>query len=270
MENFGESKYRASGQKRIVVPVLRRPTGPTASSPSTFSPPSNVIAYSLAVAFHAHLETPRQRVDHGDPDPVQSTREPVAPLRELAARMEPGEDELDTRNPLVGMDVDGHPAAVVADRQRIVPVRDDRELVRLSGDRLVDAVVDDFLRKVIRPGGIGVHARTLAHGVEPRQHLDRGGVVCCVHHRAENTPVNSASFPHLTYASCPRGAPRVRGVGRLPPPSECVHPILTRDPSAGGRRLLLARLPPTQHLAFRHSHEREMLRFIHPASCPTF
>ena len=149
-----------------------------------------------SAAFHAHLETSRQRIDHGDPDPVQSAREPVAPLRELAARMEPGEDELDARNAFVGMDVDGHPAAVVADRQRIVPVRDDRELARLSGDRLVDAVVDDFLRKVIRPGGIGVHARTLAHGVEACQHLDRSGVVCRVHHRGgEHSEVPSA-FAH--------------------------------------------------------------------------
>ena len=51
MENFGESKYRESGQKRIAVPVLRRPTGPITASSTTFSPPSNAIAYSLPSRF---------------------------------------------------------------------------------------------------------------------------------------------------------------------------------------------------------------------------
>ena len=47
MESFAESKYRGSGQKRIVVPVFRRPDGPITASSSTFSPPSKAIAYSL-------------------------------------------------------------------------------------------------------------------------------------------------------------------------------------------------------------------------------
>ena len=51
MENFGESKYRGSGQKRIVVPVFRRPTGPATARSATFSPPSNAIAYSLPSRF---------------------------------------------------------------------------------------------------------------------------------------------------------------------------------------------------------------------------
>ena len=114
---------------------------------------------------------------------MKSAGEPVASLGELPAGVEPGEDELDAGDAFLGVDVDGHPAPVVDDRQRVVGVEDDDETGRLSDDGLIHAVVHDLLREMVRARGVGIHARTLAHGVEPGQDLDRGGVVDRAHGR---------------------------------------------------------------------------------------
>jgi hypothetical protein len=44
----------------------------------------------------------------------------------------------------------------------------------VAGERLIDAVVDDLVREVIRPRGIGVHARPTADGLETAEDLDVG------------------------------------------------------------------------------------------------
>ena len=53
--------------------------------------------------------------------------------------------------------------------------------VAIAGQRLVDGVVDHLVDHVMQAravvGVADIHARALAHGVEPAQHLDRVGVV---------------------------------------------------------------------------------------------
>src|SRR5690606_36316628 len=52
------------------------------------------------------------------------------------------------------------------------------DTIAVAAERLVDAVIDDFLRQVIGPRGVGVHARALAHRVQAGQYLDGfGGVI---------------------------------------------------------------------------------------------
>ncbi len=108
---------------------------------------------------------------------MQAAGELVILVRELAAGVQLGQDDLDPRHLLLRMDVDRHAAAVVDHRQRLVGVQDHADLRRVTGDRLVDAVVDDFLREVVGAGRIGVHPRPLSHRLEPRQDFDRGGVI---------------------------------------------------------------------------------------------
>ena len=47
--------------------------------------------------------------------------------------------------------------------------------VAVAGERLIDAVVDDLVREMIRARGVGVHARPAAHRIQAAQHLDVGG-----------------------------------------------------------------------------------------------
>ena len=58
--------------------------------------------------------------------------------------------------------------------------RDD-DVVAVAGQRLVDRVVDHLEHHVVQPGAVlrvaDVHARTLAHGLQPLEDLDAAGAV---------------------------------------------------------------------------------------------
>ena len=86
--------------------------------------------------------------------------------------MELGEDQLDTRHTFFRVNVHRHAPAVIADFQGVIGVQDHLHRFRMPGQRFVDAVVDDFLRKVVRPTGVGVHARAFTHRVEAREDFD--------------------------------------------------------------------------------------------------
>ena len=100
----------------------------------------------LAAAPHPALEVLRERVHDRHADPVQTAREFVAGLRrELAARMQAREDQLDAAHLLFRMDIDRHAATVVGHFERPVLVEGHVDATAISGQRLVDAVVDDLV-----------------------------------------------------------------------------------------------------------------------------
>ena len=55
------------------------------------------------------------------------------------------------------------------------------DFLGVAGERLVDGVVDDLVDHVVQAravvGVADIHARPLAHGIEPLEHLDRFRVV---------------------------------------------------------------------------------------------
>ena len=84
------------------------------------------------------------------------------------------------------MDVDRHAAAVVRDLQRAVLVQRDVDALGVTGERFVDGVVDDFMREMIGSARVRVHAGTPAHGIEPAQYFDVGGVIGLGHLSSSN------------------------------------------------------------------------------------
>jgi hypothetical protein len=100
---------------------------------------------------------------------------------ELAARVQAREDQLDAGQAGAGLDVDGHPATVVADLDRAVVVQRDLDAVAVPAQGLVDGVVDDLpeaVHEAARVGGPDVHAGALAHRLQPLQDLEVvGGVL---------------------------------------------------------------------------------------------
>jgi hypothetical protein len=81
--------------------------------------------------------------------------------------MQPGKNNLGAGDAFFRVDIHGHTATVVLHSQRTVLEYRDFYLVGVPCHRLVNAVVDDFLGEVVRPCGIGIHARALAHRVKP-------------------------------------------------------------------------------------------------------
>jgi hypothetical protein len=128
----------------------------------------------LAAALHPAFEVLRQRIHHRDADAVQSAGELVVLVGELAAGVQPREDQLDAAHLLFRMDVDRHAAAVVRDFQRAVLVEHHVDALGVAGQRLIDRVVDDFVGEMVRAAGVGVHAGPPAHRIEPAEYFDVG------------------------------------------------------------------------------------------------
>jgi hypothetical protein len=94
--------------------------------------------------------------------------------------VEHGEHDLRGRPLLLLVHVDGDAAAVVGDRDAVVRVDRDLDVVALTGQGLVDGVVHDLVDEVVKaagPGGSDVHAGALADGLEALEHGDVLGSV---------------------------------------------------------------------------------------------
>ena len=135
----------------------------------------------LAVARDLDDHRVRQRVDDGGADAVQTARGLVGLARELAAGVQRAEDDLERG--LVGelgVRIDGDAAAVVGHGDGIVGVQRHLDPVGVARDGLVHRIVEHLGDQVVQRAFVGaadVHAGTLAHGLQPFEHLDRGGVV---------------------------------------------------------------------------------------------
>src|SRR5699024_1141491 len=108
----------------------------------------------------------RQGVDDRDADTVQAAGGGKAAAAQLPAGVEHGEDDLDGGLALRLDDVHRDPAAVVDDADAAVLEDGDVDGRRVTGEGLVDGVVDDLVHQVVQAplaGGADVHARALAN-----------------------------------------------------------------------------------------------------------
>src|SRR5690606_21238936 len=91
------------------------------------------LAIDLAATLDLDLEPLGQRVHHAHADAVQAARHLVAALVELAARVQHGHGQLDTRQLLGRMEVHRNAAAVVDDGDRVVGMDRDIDLRAVTG-----------------------------------------------------------------------------------------------------------------------------------------
>ena len=137
----------------------------------------------LALALDDELQPDRKRVDHGDADAVQTAGHLVGVLVEFAAGMQLGHDDFGCRDAFPGVNVRRDAAAVVGHGDRSVGIEGDRHEICMTGQRLIDGVVDDFVDHVMKTGTIigiaDVHAWSLADGIQAFQDLDGVCAVFC-------------------------------------------------------------------------------------------
>ena len=69
-------------------------------------------------------------------------------------------------------------------------MQSDPNTARITGDRLVDTVVDNLLNKVIWTISLGIHSRAFTHGLETGKNFNCRGVVIFSHNK--NRPVGKA------------------------------------------------------------------------------
>jgi hypothetical protein len=124
----------------------------------------------LPIAANRQAQPFRQRIDAGDANAVQTTRNLVRILVELAARVQHAHDDLRRRTLrlvlVVELDAGRYAAPVVGHRNRIVGMNGDHDVVAMTGQRLVDGVIDDLEDHVVQTravrGVTDVHPGALA------------------------------------------------------------------------------------------------------------
>ena len=134
----------------------------------------------VAVAGHLHRHVGGKRVDDRYAHAVQTAGDLVAFAAELAAGVQDGEHDLDGGDMFLGMDVDGDAAAVVDALHAAVFHDIHVDIGAVSGQGLVDRVVDDLVYQVMqaaRARRADVHARALADRLQAFEDLDVTAVV---------------------------------------------------------------------------------------------
>jgi hypothetical protein len=102
-------------------------------------------------------------------------------LVELSTRVQPGQDQFNARDFFFRVDIDRHTATVISDLKGSVFVQGNGNFLAVTCQRLVNAVVDNFVCQVIRPGCVGIHARPAADRLKATQDLDVGRIVSFAH-----------------------------------------------------------------------------------------
>jgi hypothetical protein len=113
--------------------------------------------------------------------------------------MELGHHHLDRGSILFLVKIDWNPPPIIPDGHAIVDMNDDLDLLTVSGQSLIDAIVDQFVNQVMKafcPGVSDVHGRPFPDSGKAIQDLDlfcRIFFLCFFH-----------SFSFLFFLSCGR------------------------------------------------------------------
>ncbi len=144
------------------------------------------LPMDVAIPMDDQLELLGQRVDDGHADAVQTARDLVGIVVELAASMEHGHDHFGGGAALLRVHVHRNAAAVIGHRDGVICMKRHGDAAAVAGERLVDGVVDDFEHHMVQSGAIvgvaDVHPGTLSDRIEALEDLDISGVVSgCAH-----------------------------------------------------------------------------------------
>ncbi len=126
---------------------------------------------------------------------MQAAGDFVAAAAELAAGMQHRHHRFERGAAGLGVLVHRDAAPAVGDDHPAVRLQGDVDAVAVAGHPLVDAVVDDLVDEVVQAAVVGaadVHAGAAAHGLQPLQHLDVGGVIRAVHGARAGKLINHA------------------------------------------------------------------------------
>ena len=139
----------------------------------------------LSLAPDLDIQPLGQGVDDRDADSVQAARDLVGVVVELPARVQVRHDDLERLALMLLVEPHGDAAAVVFDRDGVVGVNRDCDMVGVAALRLVDGVVDQLEDHVVETGDVvgiaDVHPGPLPDGLQALQELDGVGCVGSAH-----------------------------------------------------------------------------------------
>ena len=138
------------------------------------------LKINFAVLVNFDFELVAERVDDRRAHAMQSARNFVRALLELAAGVKHRVHDFERRALFSRMHIDRNSAAVVLDRNPIVAQNYDVDLRAVTGQRFVDRVVDDLIDEMMQPalGGVAdVHPGAFANRFETFENLDGLGAI---------------------------------------------------------------------------------------------
>ena len=133
-----------------------------------------------ALTAHFDVHAGGECVDHGDAHAVQAAGHCIAAAAELAAGVQLGHHGLHTGDALAGHLIDRDASTIVHHADAVVRQNGDLDMAGVSGQRLVDRVVDDLIDQVVqtaRPGGTDVHTGADTHGLKSFEHPQIRGLI---------------------------------------------------------------------------------------------
>ena len=144
-------------------------------------PLRETLAIQLAVARDLDTVSDDSALTTETPTPCRPPLSRIGLAGELAARMERRQDHLERRFAgKFGVRIDRNAAAIVDDRQPVARLQRHLDPRRMPRDRFVHRIVEHLGGEVVERALVGpadIHARTPPNGLEPLEHLDRGGVI---------------------------------------------------------------------------------------------
>ena len=90
---------------------------------------------------------------------MQAAGELIAVTVEFGAGVEPRQDQFDTRQLLLLMNVNRHAPAIITDGHGTIFAQGHADLGRITLKRFIDAVIDNFLGEMVGTCGICIHPR---------------------------------------------------------------------------------------------------------------
>ena len=168
----------------------------------------------MAVQIHIHRQPLGQGVDHAGAHAMEAAGDLVAAVAEFAAGMEDGIHHFHRGNTHFMVNPHRNATAVVPHGDHIVLFNGHFDMGTVTGQRLVDGVVHDFINQVMQaPLGCGadVHTRPFPHRFQAFQHLYLTFVIS-----GFNFLDISHCFFLAFYGNCRRSS-KVHGADRLFP-----------------------------------------------------
>ena len=141
-------KIWAEGRKRMVVP--RSVVVPDHGQGRHGLTQVILLPMHLAIAAHRDQQIVGQSVDDGHADAVQTARDLVRAVVELPAGMQHREDDFGGRPALFRVDIHRDTATIVRYRDRFIRVYRDHHAIAVTGQRLIDRVVDHLKNHVVQ------------------------------------------------------------------------------------------------------------------------
>ena len=128
-----------------------------------------------AVFVNPHPQPLAQSVDDGRAHAVQAAGDLITAAAELAAGMEHGIHDLQSRAPGLGLDVHGDTTAVVGDGDGVAGIDGHGNMLTVSCQRFVNGVIHDLIDQVVQTGGGGradIHTGSFPHRFQTLQNLN--------------------------------------------------------------------------------------------------